>query len=417
MLPRWREIALNTRTLWGDVMVYYDAGREWAQGPPASFQSVHNWLNRAGMTLISLYIYVDEASESQIAAISQTLLSSFHITNLGPESAECHHLLLPTNNSYYLEILHFSLYEPARATDTFPRLPEMPSLKELHLCLHPDDFVDLTNIYLIPWHQLRVLTLSDIHWSSQILFNVLQRCKSLVECTLLVKLKYGQHEHDILLPNLESLVLNMNEEDSADPIIRSLMLPNLRSLDIRSWLWWTKLVLSPEAIVIMAQRSGFKRLTDFSLSQTEQPVDVRSLLASMPTLESVRLIGSLMFQPGTFDDLSSGMIGPQLEDIYFGVMGDEEIKLLLETVGRRHEKAKTVSDIRPFAFVTGRCTTESDFESLNQRAKQCCEAFNARVSVVRGPFSSWHDVTFDWHPDVGLQSGEEPDPGDDIQSD
>ncbi|KIL59364.1 hypothetical protein M378DRAFT_1012040 [Amanita muscaria Koide BX008] len=377
----WREIALNTRTLWGDVMVYYDAGRERAQRSTTPFRFVQNWLNRARTTPISLYIYVSDAWEFQIAAISQTLLSSFHITNLRLVSHKCYHSLLPTNNSYHLESLHLSLYAPAR--DTFPRLPEMPSLKGFHLCVYPDDFVDLPNIYYsIPWHQLRVFTLSEAYWSSQMLFNILQRCESLVQCTLLVKLEYGQHEHDIVLPNLESLVLDMDGKSSTYPIIRSLTLPNLRSLDIRGWMWETTFELSTEAIVMMAQRSGFKRLTDFSLCRTEQPVDVRSLLGSMPALKSVQLHGPLMFQPGTFDDLSSGTIVPQLEEIRFGVMSDEEIGLLLETVGQRHEKAKTVSDIRRFAHVTGRCTSESELKSHNQRAKQCGEAFNAHVAIL-----------------------------------
>ncbi|KIL59363.1 hypothetical protein M378DRAFT_169435 [Amanita muscaria Koide BX008] len=379
---KWREIALNTGTLWGDVMVHYDASREPAQGPTASFQFVHNWLNRAGMTPISLVIFVYEALESQIAAISQTLLSSFNVTNLDLDSFYSF-FLIPTNNSSRLERLYLSLDRAKRMTDTFPRLPEMPSLKELHLCLNPGDFsVDITNIYLIPWHQLRVFTLAH-HWPSQMLFNILQRCKSLVECTLLVKLEYGQH--NIVLPNLESLVLDLNSAGSslsADPIIRSLTLPNLRSLEIRSWRPRTKFPLSTEAIVLMVQRSGFnKRLTDFSLSLTEQPVDVRSLLGNMPALKNVQLLGPLMFQPGTFDDLSSGTIGPQLERIHFGVMSDEEITLLLETVGQRHEKAKTVSDIRRFAHVTGRCTSVSELKSHNQRAKQCGEAFNAHVEI------------------------------------
>ncbi|KAM6490773.1 hypothetical protein JOM56_013736, partial [Amanita muscaria] len=173
------------------------------------------------------------------------------------------------------------------------------------------------------------------------------------------------------------------------PIIRSLTLPNLRSLDIRGWLWETTFELSTEAIVMMAQRSGFKRLTDFSLCRTEQPVDVRSLLGSMPALKSVELLGPLMFQPGTFDDLSSGTIGPQLERIHFGAMSDEEITLLLETVGQRHEKAKTVSDIRRFAHVTGRCTSESELKSHNQRAKQCGEAFDAHVAILDDPPSEY----------------------------
>src|SRR5258708_6212457 len=74
---RWREIALTTSALWGDVVVLYDGGRERAHGPTVStFQFVQDWLIRAGMTPISLLISVCDTSESQIAAISQTLLSS-----------------------------------------------------------------------------------------------------------------------------------------------------------------------------------------------------------------------------------------------------------------------------------------------------------------------------------------------------
>ncbi|KAM6499673.1 hypothetical protein JOM56_005181 [Amanita muscaria] len=386
---RWREIALNSSALWGDIMVIYEAGRERARGLTASFQFVQNWLNRAGMTPISLLIYVHEALESQIAAISQALLSSFHVTNL--DLASFHSFpLVPMNTLSRLERLRLSLHEPARRIGVFPRLPEMPSLKDLHLCLDPDDFVDITNIYLIPWHQLHVFTLSENHWSSQMLFNILQRCKSLVECTLLMKLDYGQHENDIVLSTLESLVLpvDMKFGGSADHVIRSLTLPNLKSLEITSWNRYSKLPVSPEAIVTMAQRSGFnQRLTHFSLCRTEQPVDVRSLLVSMPALKNVQLLGPLMFQLGTFDDLSSGAVGPQLEEIFLGVMSDEEITLFLETVGQRHEKAKTVSDIRPFASVTGQCTSESDFESLTRRAKQCSEAFNAHVEIMAGEVS------------------------------
>ncbi|KAM6499638.1 hypothetical protein JOM56_005146 [Amanita muscaria] len=100
----------------------------------------------------------------------------------------------------------------------------------------------------------------------------------------------------------------------------------------------------------------------------------------MPALERVQIHGPLMFRPGTFDDLSSGTIGPQLEEIRFGVMSDEEIGLLLEAVGQRHEKAKTVSGIRPFASVT--CCAGSEFESHKQRAKQCSEAFKTDVAII-----------------------------------
>ncbi|KIL59524.1 hypothetical protein M378DRAFT_169173 [Amanita muscaria Koide BX008] len=375
---RWKEVVLNTSELWGDVAVDYHARRE-REPATTSFQSAHNWLNRAGMTPISLSIYVYGALESQVAAISQILLSSFHVTSLEVRSFHSF-LLVPTNNLSRLEGLTLTLYKPMRTTNNFPRLSEMPSLKELYLHLDPGDFVDITSIYLIPWHQLRVFHLSENYWPSQMLLNILQQCKSLVECTLFVKLEHGQHKYDIVLPNLENLLLDMDGEGSADPFIRSLTLPNLRTLDIRPLTWSTKLLLNPKAIITMAQRSGFNKcLTDFSLCLTEQPVDVRSLLGSMSALESVQLYGPLMFQPGTFDDLSSGTIGPRLEEIYFGTMSDEEIGVLLETVGQRHEKAKTVSDIRAFASVTGGCISGCNFESHKQRAKQYSEAFNAYV--------------------------------------
>ncbi|KAM6499676.1 hypothetical protein JOM56_005184 [Amanita muscaria] len=380
---RWREVVLNTSELWGDVAVDYHAIGE-RELATTSFQSAHNWLNRAGMTPISLSIYVFGASESQVAAISQMLLSSFHVTRLDVRSFYSS-LLAPTNNLSRLERLKLTLYRPRRTTHNFPRLSEMPSLKELYFRLDLGKFVDITNIYLIPWHQLRVFHLSQYYWPSRMLLNILQQCKSLVWCILFVKLEDGQHEHDIILPNLEHLLLDMNGVGNADPFIRSLTLPNLRSLEITSLEWSKKPLLNPKAIIIMAQRSGFnKYLTDFSLCLTEQPVDVRSLLASMPALERVQLDGPFMFQPGTFDDLSSGTIGPRLEEIDFGVMSDEEIGLLLETVGQRHEKAKTVSDIRAFASVAG-CFSGNkfgrDFESHKQRAKQCSEAFNVHVEL------------------------------------
>ncbi|KIL59360.1 hypothetical protein M378DRAFT_169431, partial [Amanita muscaria Koide BX008] len=346
---RWREVVLNTSELWGDVAVEYHAGE---RGPATtSSQSAHNWLNRAGMTPISLAIRVFGASESQVAAISQILLSSFHVTSLDVRSFYSS-LLAPTNNLSRLERLKLTLYRPMRTTNNFPRLSEMPSLKALDFRLDLGKFVDITNIYLIPWHQLRVFRLSQYYWPSRMLLNILQQCKSLVLCHVFVKLEDGQHEHDIVLPNLEDLSLNMDGGDKADPFIRSLTLPNLRTLDIGSLEWSMKPLLNPKAIIIMAQRSGFNKLTDFSLCPTGQPVDVRSLLASMPALERVQLNEPLIFQPGTFDDLSSGTIGPRLEEIDFGTMSDEEIGLLLEAVGQRHEKAKTVSDIRPFASVT-----------------------------------------------------------------
>ncbi|KIL59348.1 hypothetical protein M378DRAFT_169413 [Amanita muscaria Koide BX008] len=406
---RWREIALNTSTLWGDVMVRYYPRRKPARGPTASFQFVQDWLIRAGVTPISLYIYVYGALESEIAAISQTLLSSFHITNLELESVECHRFLLPTNNSYYLERLHLTLdAELSVPIDAFPPLPEMPSLKELCLCLDLNFFRDLRDIYAIPWHQLRVLNLCGNTWPSQILFNILQQCKSLVGCNLLVKLQSRQHEHDIVLPNLESLVIEIDSTGSADPIIWSLTLPNLRSLNIRfSNQFETKLSLSPDAIVTMAQRSGFnKHLSFFSLCLMKQPVDVRSLLGTMPALKRVQLHGPLMFQPGTFDDLSSGTIGPQLEEIRFGIISNKEIGLLLETVGQRHEKAKAVPDIRPFASVT--CSASgSELKSHQQRAKQCSEAFNADVAILMAT----SDDGSDWESDQDV--GEESDSGPD----
>ncbi|KIL59329.1 hypothetical protein M378DRAFT_27029 [Amanita muscaria Koide BX008] len=345
---RWREIVLNTSALWGDVEVIYDARRE-REPTTASFQFVKNWLGRARGTPISLTITVFTARKLQIAAISQTLLSSFHISNLYLRSIDCP-FLVPTNNSHHLERLHLSLAGPVR-TDVFPRLPEMPSLKELHLSLRPGDFVDLANLYLIPWHQLHVFTLHEKHWPSQMLFNILQECKSLVECTLLMTSEHGQREYDIVLPNLESLVLDMNLGGSVDPIIRSLTLPKLKSLDITSWNRFAKIPLDPAAIDSMVQRSGFKNLTHFSLSRTTKPVDVSALLKSMPALKSVKLYGPLTFQPETFDDLSSGAIGPLLEDIFFEVITDGEIRLMLKTIRKRREKAKTVPDIKEFVSV------------------------------------------------------------------
>ncbi|KAM6499670.1 hypothetical protein JOM56_005178 [Amanita muscaria] len=212
------------------------------------------------------------------------------------------------------------------------------------------------------------------------LLNILQRCKSLVECTLLVnlQLEYGQPEHDIVLPNLESLVLHIYSADSADHIIRSLTLPNLKSLDI------TALCATPvntEAIVTLAHRSGFKRLTHFRLCHWTQPVDVGSLLRSMSALKSVTLHSERsIFRPGILDDLSCGAIGPQLEEMKIGIMSDDEVPLMLQAVGQRHEKAKTVSDIRPFASIA--CLTDGlDQEQNIQRANQCGEAFNLHVSI------------------------------------
>ncbi|KAM6499689.1 hypothetical protein JOM56_005197 [Amanita muscaria] len=383
---KWRKIALGTSELWNSATVMFCA----FQGVDLdhALENVRAWLDRAGTSSISLSIIAFGAEEPHVRKIRQALLS-YQIRRLDLQSIGA--FLVPSDTSCHLKSLSltYELSEPGRVKRVeFPNLPSLPSLKVLRLFFHPYDFTDHRNLYTIPWHQLSIFDNSHTYWPSRICLHILRQCQSLVQCTfwMLVTQEQVQSEveDDIILPNLEILSLNFDWRGSVDHILRRLILPNIKSLDLISRGSKIKIPLDPTVIELMARRSGFKRLTTFAMPNTSNPVRIGSLLRYMPVLQSIELCGPVTFDERTFHDLSLGIIGPHLEEIQFKGLNEVEIVLMLRAIRERHVYAMAPgpSHIKPFKSVVLYCSRDSDVKTLGKEAERCSEELQIRVTVV-----------------------------------
>ncbi|KAJ7817959.1 hypothetical protein B0H13DRAFT_2292657 [Mycena leptocephala] len=213
---RWREIALNTPTLWSAITSSYNDGIPLKQ----KHHIFDLWLKRSRSRPLSLQILGTDVAEILAAVVPhRARWEHLELDGLSPS-----HLPIIEGPMPLLRYLDLNFWEyPATNVLVFR---EVPLLRTVVL------YGASASSIILPWARLTSLTLLDVYPSGCV--PVLQKTTNLVRCKLEVWF-YSDDDQpgpDITLPCLESLTLVETADGAVTGFLETFIVPALRRLEI-----------------------------------------------------------------------------------------------------------------------------------------------------------------------------------------
>ena len=314
----WRTLAINTPELWRVVAMelrYIDDYEH-------KVQVAHQWLKRAGHMTRSLRISTSGVDEKWCAEAIDRLVLPFRFRSL--DLLISYHqfnriLSLPPQFTQSLENLQFlamsnPLLDPNTDSNTEVSYPK-------------DKFLNLETLRMtatlsasrlmamFPWGQLRCIFVWGTTSLPSSFINmlsdsaVLEELRVTIDCDPPATSKAPASF--ITLPNLRSLDLGFRSESNAERLLRSLILPKVEVIRMSG----PRLDCTSLSFAKLAQRSGMNQIQSLYLGEGQVSYRLDHLLKYTPSLSRIRVLGRLEFDSATLDDMSTGRLGPNLENI------------------------------------------------------------------------------------------------------
>ncbi|KAF8881556.1 hypothetical protein BD779DRAFT_1001705 [Infundibulicybe gibba] len=329
----WREVALGTRKLWVDIIVYLEYFR---------FSEVHGhsiistWLSRSFPCPISILV---QCRPHTLRVFTNLILPNLHrcrqleLGTTGPELRQL--LLLPVGTLADLEDIElYGTIESGAGADLFNHkqitvFQGCPKLHRANLSISLDTGprIDLRRLGL-PWGQLSVLHLK---WVSAIFcLDILQECVSLQKCSLSidridnvsVNELHALSKQPLLLPSIHSLSLTLTNHHTH--FLAALHMANLREF-CPGGLWYDFRWPS-------SSLESFLRLDKLNLSHSGVTMDndLWEFLRPLQWLTKLHLPRMYLLTSATLQRFGSGALIPSVTSIHFGSIEIEGFISLLE---------------------------------------------------------------------------------------
>ncbi|KAF8636784.1 hypothetical protein AX17_003263 [Amanita inopinata Kibby_2008] len=340
----WRRVALDTPELWNNVLLKVEPRKI------NRLRVAREWLSRADSLPRSLEIWdTDEKAAydayTMNAFATQRLITSFQFRRLVIRLGIAWPLTLrdiPNESLAHLEeLILVSHFEVSLGSIMFSPSARFPSLTRLEI----SGCFDILNLgFLVPWHQLRHISLRTLTAPSDCL-EALREGISLETCQIHVAAhnRYSYEHNDmpqnIPLLNLRFLALKFDDYADVQRFMRQLRvtLPNLSTLDICTGRH-SRLLLDSSAMVQPLQHFEARKLQTLRMELIEANLDVGGLLQCVPSISSLKLLGGSFLDDDGLDGLGTGKLGPRLQDIY--LRGDFNVDKLRCILKQRQKVAK-----------------------------------------------------------------------------
>jgi hypothetical protein len=282
---------------------------------------MHEWLSRAAAVPKTLFIGLVQGSSiwRDNLDLFHTIFASYPFQKLSV-FIDCYAeyndddeawIVLPNQLLEHLEELNLDM-----ARVGFPHDAKLPNLRNLSITSDWEgNFRHHSTI--IPWSQIRRLTLSEVSVATHLLFSVLKQCLRLEYCKIMDPDDFHRtpapfHYINITLPNLQSFELSTFDHPRSHlfgvECMERLIMPSINILQLSLW------NVDTSAYSRVIEQSGrMPRLHTLTLCEQGGPVDISILLKLLPHLESItvsRDLGSEIWQ-----GLSTGRLGPRLKHI------------------------------------------------------------------------------------------------------
>ena len=333
---RWRQIALSMPFLWSTTCASITdrvGGTFNLRGPNVE-HFMHEWLRRAASVPRTLYIALGPSIDEHLIPINTILASyPFRRLSISDKQVELVPLIdLPNQALEYLEDLNLE-----RSSFKFTHDAKLPNLRSLSITYLSRGFQRLSVV--IPWAQLRHLTLSSFFVSPHLLFNVLKQCSYLEYCSIECLRSFDpptpEPFFNITLPNLQSFKFHFFDCDLAVECLRRLAVPSVNTL----LLSLTDVDTSIHSRFI-ERSDGMPHLRNITLVHWgDAPVNKGILLKQFPLLESITIRNRHLDECGSemMEDLSTGRIGPHLKHLF--IEGGSSVKASLDLLKNRYHNA------------------------------------------------------------------------------
>ena len=266
------------------------------------------------MSLISLELSISGSEDSHdqllFAFLRGYRFKKLIITTPGPRFLDFNQTLNQSLSSVEtLTLCSEGLQLPARLLSS---PPPFSALKCLEISIGENEYI----LSAFPWHQLDKLVLDKVQ-STQLTADILQRCQSLVNCTIHIH-QQGRTKFHVELPNLKWLrIANHAGVPLAATIANDMHAPLLQSLhlDLSSSTF--------EEVKALAESLGnLHGLYELQVNRFVEPVDLQRILVFLPSLCVVDVqnvsVGNEMSR-----HLKYGLIGSRLVKMHLGLGGIE----------------------------------------------------------------------------------------------
>jgi hypothetical protein len=311
----WRTLAINTPELWRVVAMelrYIDDYEH-------KIQVAHQWLKRAGNMTRSLRISTLGVDEKWCSEAIDRLVLPFRFRSLDLliSHRQFYRILsLPPQFTQSLENIQFlatsnPLLDPntdsnTEVSDKFLNLNTLrmtATLSTSHL------------MAMFPWRQLRSIFVWGTTSLPSSFINILGDSAVLEELRVTIypdrPVASKAPTSFITLPNLRRLDLGFVGGSNAEWFLRLLILPKVETFRMSG----LELDCTSLSFANLAQRSGMNQIRSLYLGKGREPYQLDHLLKHTPSLSYIQVQGRLEFDSGTLDDMSTGRLGPNLENI------------------------------------------------------------------------------------------------------
>ena len=345
----WREIMLNTPSIWNDVLVNMSEVSEGAY--PGIVQIASKWLNRAQNVPVEMTLrYHQFSSRGSTTDIVKQLIAPYKFRSLVldvcvPQMLEV--LALPEECLSSCTDLRF--YNSSCGSigdgvcidgvidesdrDLILDFKLFPNLEVLQL------HMSRWKIRSIPFHRLRHYSV-EAPMKLSICWDILKHGSTTLEgCELEISKGNAAELNEVIrCPNIQDFSVHFDSRVRCiESFFMHLELPKLESLSISGHVTESELLMVGEWLRssdILLKRLSFDHYHNV-------PVSLRSLLQSMPSLHRLELDGDIILDSAIIHDLSTGALGRHLAFLQLSEIPGQLLSEFLDMVKMRSDCGTT----------------------------------------------------------------------------